>query len=81
MQGLKNLDEVAYVRFASVYRNFREARDFGPLLDELTDEPRNRSRADDRHAGRFCVISAPPWRLGRANSARPPKTPPWARWW
>ncbi|MGO9428606.1 transcriptional regulator NrdR, partial [Rhodoblastus sp.] len=29
MQGLKPLDEVAYVRFASVYRNFREARDFG----------------------------------------------------
>jgi transcriptional repressor NrdR len=38
MQGLKTLDEVAYVRFASVYRNFREARDFGPLLDELSDE-------------------------------------------
>jgi transcriptional repressor NrdR len=35
MEGLKNLDEVAYVRFASVYRNFREARDFGPLLDEF----------------------------------------------
>ena len=38
MQGLKPLDEVAYVRFASVYRNFREARDFGPLLDELSAE-------------------------------------------
>ncbi|HUO54357.1 MAG TPA: transcriptional regulator NrdR [Rhodoblastus sp.] len=38
MQGLKTLDEVAYVRFASVYRNFREARDFGPILDEFSDE-------------------------------------------
>ncbi|WP_296708205.1 transcriptional regulator NrdR [Rhodoblastus sp.] len=38
MQGLKTLDEVAYVRFASVYRNFREARDFGPLLDEFSDD-------------------------------------------
>jgi len=38
MQGLKNLDEVAYVRFASVYRNFREARDFAPLLSEIADE-------------------------------------------
>ena len=37
MEGLKNLDEVAYVRFASVYRNFREARDFGALLDEFAD--------------------------------------------
>ena len=38
MQALASLDKVAYVRFASVYRNFREARDFGPLLDELSDE-------------------------------------------
>lgn len=28
MEGLKTLDAVAYVRFASVYRNFREADDF-----------------------------------------------------
>ena len=28
MEGLKNLDEVAYVRFASVYRRFAEATDF-----------------------------------------------------
>jgi transcriptional repressor NrdR len=36
MEGLKGLDDVAYVRFASVYRNFREAKDFGELLDELS---------------------------------------------
>ena len=35
MNGLKALDSVAYVRFASVYRNFREARDFNTLIDEL----------------------------------------------
>ena len=35
MEGLKGLDDVAYVRFASVYRTFREAKDFGDLLDEL----------------------------------------------
>jgi transcriptional repressor NrdR len=35
MQGLKGLDDVAYVRFASVYRDFREAEDFGKVLDEL----------------------------------------------
>jgi transcriptional repressor NrdR len=44
MQGLKTLDEVAYVRFASVYRNFREARDFGPLLDEFADEGSAKSK-------------------------------------
>lgn len=37
MEGLKTLDDVAYVRFASVYKNFREAKDFEALLDELSD--------------------------------------------
>src|ERR1700744_2723444 len=36
MEGLRSLDSVAYVRFASVYRNFREARDFNMLIDELS---------------------------------------------
>jgi transcriptional repressor NrdR len=35
MEGLKALDPVAYVRFASVYRNFREASDFGDILNEM----------------------------------------------
>jgi transcriptional repressor NrdR len=35
MEALKSLDDVAYVRFASVYRNFREARDFHDVLGEL----------------------------------------------
>src|SRR3954468_18772573 len=35
MDGLKGLDDVAYVRFASVYKNFREARDFEELLGHL----------------------------------------------
>ena len=33
--GLRSLDAVAYVRFASVYRDFREARDFNAIIDEL----------------------------------------------
>ena len=38
---LRGLDEVAYVRFASVYRDFREAKDFQAALAELAadDEP------------------------------------------
>ena len=39
MEGLKGLDGVAYVRFASVYRNFREARDFNAIVGELAGEP------------------------------------------
>ena len=38
MEALRSLDDVAYVRFASVYRNFREAKDFETLLDELSSE-------------------------------------------
>ena len=38
MDGLKSLDDVAYVRFASVYKNFREARDFEDLIGELTGD-------------------------------------------
>ena len=35
MEGLKDLDPVAYVRFASVYRNFREEKDFVQFVDRL----------------------------------------------
>ena len=35
MEGLKELDPVAYVRFASVYRNFREEKDFVQFVDKL----------------------------------------------
>ena len=38
MEGLRGIDDVAYVRFASVYKNFREAKDFEELLGELTAE-------------------------------------------
>ncbi|UOM33789.1 transcriptional regulator NrdR [Acuticoccus sp. I52.16.1] len=35
MEALKGIDDVAYVRFASVYRNFSEARDFEAFVTEL----------------------------------------------
>ena len=35
MDGLSNLDQVAYVRFASVYRNFKEAKDFEQFVGNL----------------------------------------------
>ena len=39
MEALAALDQVAYVRFASVYRNFREAKDFEAFItDELSAE-------------------------------------------
>jgi transcriptional repressor NrdR len=38
MAHLRDLDDVAYVRFASVYRNFREAKDFERVLGELSGD-------------------------------------------
>jgi transcriptional repressor NrdR len=38
MEGLKSLDDIAYIRFASVYRNFAEAKDFTDVLDELSSD-------------------------------------------
>ena len=35
MEALSNLDPVAYVRFASVYKNFREARDFEDFVGQI----------------------------------------------
>ena len=39
MEALKGLDPVAYVRFASVYRHFREAADFQEVLGEIASGP------------------------------------------
>ena len=39
MDALARMDTVAYVRFASVYRNFQEARDFDRFVAELRPEP------------------------------------------
>ena len=38
MDGLSHLDSIAYVRFASVYRNFRETKDFEEFIDELQSD-------------------------------------------
>jgi transcriptional repressor NrdR len=48
MEHLRGLDDVAYVRFASVYRNFREAKDFEAVLDELSGEDEGKPPATAR---------------------------------
>ena len=40
MDALRALDPVAYVRFASVYRNFREAKDFEEFISDLAETTR-----------------------------------------
>jgi len=37
MENLRELDQVAYVRFASVYKNFREAKDFEEFVEQIGD--------------------------------------------
>lgn len=48
MEELRKLDGVAYVRFASVYKNFREARDFEAVLGEIAGERPHRGGKPDQ---------------------------------
>ena len=41
MDNLRDLDQVGYVRFASVYRNFREAKDFEDFVENLSEFERD----------------------------------------
>jgi transcriptional repressor NrdR len=38
MKHLRKLDQVAYVRFASVYREFKDVAEFVDVLDELSEK-------------------------------------------
>ncbi len=48
MEALASLDPVAYVRFASVYKNFRETRDFEQFLETLSPQERDAVREKDK---------------------------------
>ena len=39
MEKLRNFDEVAYIRFASVYRRFQDLNEFREEIDRLAREP------------------------------------------
>ena len=39
MESLKDLDQVAFVRFASVYRDFKDLNEFREEIDRLAEEP------------------------------------------
>ncbi len=45
MEGLKPLDRVAYVRYASVYRNFQDIEEFQEFVDELSVKERQQAAA------------------------------------
>ncbi|MDE0800991.1 MAG: transcriptional regulator NrdR [Rhodospirillaceae bacterium] len=39
MEALEGLDKVAYIRFASVYKNFRESKDFESFVENISENP------------------------------------------
>ena len=41
MEGLKNLDQVAYIRFASVYRQFRDVTTFMQFIEQFEERIKN----------------------------------------
>ena len=48
MDGLKPMDRVAYVRFASVYRNFQDVEEFQTFVDDLNARQRREAEARDQ---------------------------------
>ena len=46
MAELRDLDQVAYVRFASVYRSFQDVNDFREEIERLDSEPSPELRRD-----------------------------------
>jgi transcriptional repressor NrdR len=50
LDRLKHLDAIAYIRFASVYRKFTDARDFAALLAELGADPFRQAAQGDEIA-------------------------------
>ncbi len=59
MEGLKSLDGVAYVRFASVYRNFCEASDFNSVIDEIAAHNPDLDPDDEPKATKLHLVPAP----------------------
>lgn len=51
MRELKRLDKVAYIRFASVYRNFEDAEEFSEAIREVSTPARKRSSKPDTKQG------------------------------
>ena len=47
MDELADLDEITYVRFASVYRSFKDVGELETLLKQITEEPRRKGKIDE----------------------------------
>lgn len=47
MSGLKDIDEIAYIRFASVYRQFKDMHEFYSKMKELMGEDSSKNKKDE----------------------------------
>ena len=73
MEALSTLDQVAYIRFASVYRNFREAKDFGEFVGGCRDATAPMA-IDGAPSAPICARCGRRWRWRAAGSARSGRT-------
>ena len=74
MKELRKLDKVAYVRFASVYKNFESAEDFADIAEEVSQgadrgADRTPPKADARKAPAKAPAAAPAARSRRASGS------------
>jgi len=71
MKELKKLDQVAYVRFASVYKNFESPEDFAEIAGEMTSSPPRGGDGKAPRAGSAPRTGTAP-KAGRARAKAPP---------
>ncbi len=74
MEELRHLDEVAFVRFASVYRHFQDIDAFRDEIDKLRQHPRRRKPGRDKDVDREQLPLLP----AETQSRQPKKADEWA---
>lgn len=70
MEGLKQLDEVAFVRFASVYRQFKDAKEFVEVLQKLKQESRKHTQRSRKKGRRPPKETLPLFQNSEKNDAQ-----------
>ncbi len=67
MEELRHLDEVAYVRFASVYRSFQDVEAFGETIDGLRRHRRRREPPDPAGREQLPLLPVEPGGKGKTK--------------
>ena len=75
MDRLKSLDRVAYIRFASVYRDFRDLESFREEINALLEPPVDTAPANQLSFLEGEVPSSSPRRRGRGRPKKPQARP------